>query len=267
MNTLDQRITSALTSDITSTDLATIIGEVEAAIVEAAKTAATVREQALDPILMPDPNKARAATEAASFNVARLKATLPRLKQRHREIETAEHVASWEADCDRVEVMRDAAAKKFAKYPELVAQIVDLLRDAEQVDKEVWRVNISAPSGPYRHLVAVECAARGIPAFSSSEPQISKGVQLPDYERSTQMAWPVRRPPDFSVIPAMVPHPGADWASEHRKRAEAIQCEHERTIAYYENMAKERAEREERAMSGAHVDVIGAMVCKPAGTP
>lgn len=76
-------------------------------------------------------------------------------------------------------------------------------------------------------------------------------------------------PPDFSVTPAMVPHPGADWASEHRKRAEAIRREHEHTIAYYENMAKERAEREERerAMSGAHVDVIGAMVCKPAGTP
>jgi hypothetical protein len=109
----------------------------------------------------------------------------------------------------------------------------------------------------------------GPSAFSSSEPQISKGVQLPDYERSTQMAWPVRPPPDFSVTPAMVPHPGADWASEHRKRAEAIRREHEHTIAYYENMAKERAEREERerAMSGAHVDVIGAMVCKPAGTP
>ena len=177
MNNLDQRIAELLTNtDAKSGDMAALIAEVDIAIVEAAKTAATVREQALDPILMPDPNKARAATEAASFNVARLKATLPRLKQRHREIETAEHVASWEADCDRVEVMRDAAAKKFAKYPELVAQIVDLLRDAEQVDKEVSRVNISAPSGPYRHLVAVECAARGIPAFSSSEPQISKGV-------------------------------------------------------------------------------------------
>jgi hypothetical protein len=162
---IETRITAALTpdTDITSSVIAALLADIEVATAEATAAAATVREQALDPIQTPDANRARTMMENAAFTVDRLKATLPRLKQRHPEIETAEHVASWEADCDRVEVMRDAAAKKFAKYPKLVAQIVDLLRDAEQVDKEVTRVNISAPSGPYRHLIAVECAARGLP--------------------------------------------------------------------------------------------------------
>jgi hypothetical protein len=150
--------------------------------------------------------------------------------------------------------MRDAAAKKFAKYPELVAQIVDLLRDAEQVDKEVSRVNISAPSGPHRHLVAVECAARGLPAFSSSEPQISKSVQLPDYEDSAATAWPVRRPPELTVTPAIVPHRGADWASEQGERAEAMRAEQKRLADFYAEQTRlqeDRVNGEERSRAAA----------------
>ena len=245
---LEKRIAAALSAeDIASSNLSALIAETEAAIVAAAATAAKINEAAMDPIAMPDANRAMAAIENAAFAVARLRAVLPRLQQRHQELEMAEHVAAWEADRDRVEVLRDAAAKNFAKYPELVAQIVDLLRDAEQVDKEVSRINGLAPPGPYRHLLGVECVARGLPAFSASEPQISKGVQLPDYEHSALMAWPVRRPPDLTVTPAMVAHPGADWASDQNQRAQTMRAENERRMNYYASMAQQREEREHAA--------------------
>ena len=118
------------------------------------------------------------------------------------------------------------------------------LREAQHVDREVSRINGSAPAGPYRHLRQVECVARGLPSFSFTEPPIARGVQLPDYERSNRMAWPVREQPSLPVTPAMVSHPGADWAAHQRERAEAIRREHERTIAYYDAMARQREERE-----------------------
>ena len=42
----------------------------------------------------------------------------------------------------------------------------------------------------------------------------------------------------------MVPHRGADWASEQGERAEARRAENERVMAYYETMARQREERE-----------------------
>jgi hypothetical protein len=245
--TLEQRVATALVADTTSANLAALIAETEAAITQADVTASAERTKALDPVLSPDAKAAREAMAAAEFDRDRLCTVLPRLQQRHQELEMAEHVAAWENDRDRVEVLRDAAAKNFAKYSELVAQIVDLLRDAEQVDKAVSCINGSAPPGPYRHLLGVECVARGLPAFSASEPQISKGVQLPDYEHSALMAWPVRCPPDLTVTPAMVAHPGADWASDQNQRAQAMRAENERRMKYYASMAQQREEREHAA--------------------
>jgi hypothetical protein len=51
----------------------------------------------------------------------------------------------------------------------------------------------------------------------------------------------------------MVPHPGADWAAHQSERAQAIRREHERTIAHYAAMARQREERKEyeRAMKAA----------------
>jgi hypothetical protein len=125
------------------------------------------------------------------------------------------------------------------------------------------------PAGVSLHLLGAELVARNLSSFSSADPSLAKELKIPDFERSNRMTYPPHRPPDWLNVMPVAYHPGADWAAHQSERAQAIRREHEHTIAYYENMAKERAEREERerAMSGAHVDVIGAMVCKPAGTP
>ncbi len=62
---LDKRIGDALTTVITSADLAALIEEVTAAADAADNAAKKVRKEALDPIAWPDPNKARAAVETA----------------------------------------------------------------------------------------------------------------------------------------------------------------------------------------------------------
>ena len=60
--TIEQRIAAALTAaDVTSTDLAGLIAEVEAAAQAADENAAKAREQALDPAVVVDTAKVGAA--------------------------------------------------------------------------------------------------------------------------------------------------------------------------------------------------------------
>jgi hypothetical protein len=52
-----------------------------------------------------------------------------------------------------VEARSDAAAETFARYPELVAEIVAILENAKSVDEKVHRVNAEAPAGEHRRLL------------------------------------------------------------------------------------------------------------------
>jgi hypothetical protein len=83
---------------------------------------------------------------------------------------------------------RDAAAKKFAKYPELVAELVDIFRDAEEADKDVSRINGSAPPGEHRRLRGVELTTRSLECFSRDNPPITDSAQFPEWENSGRMA-------------------------------------------------------------------------------
>jgi hypothetical protein len=82
-------------------------------------------------------------------------------------------------------------------------------------------------------------------------------LQLPDWERSARLAWPVPKPPLFS--PGMVPvmsHPGANWyeAMEARDRARAE--ESRRVLAFYAAQAKAREEHvAAEATEGADSDL------------
>ena len=99
--TLDQRIAAALTDDATSSDVEALAAEVETAVAQAEHEAVEARARALDPSIA-DPTEARAALADAEFAGDRLKAALPRLQARHREIDAAERYASWRASYDDV---------------------------------------------------------------------------------------------------------------------------------------------------------------------
>jgi hypothetical protein len=249
---LEQRIATVLAADdIKSSDLAALIVETEAAAAAADEVATKTREQALDPLISPDATKARAAMEAAAFTRDRLRTVLPRLQQRFSEVRAAEEYARWVVDYEQAEAKRDAAAEELkALYPEFVTKLVDLLLRIEEVDREVRRVTSAKPfdakeaNGDGRRLLETELAARGIKGFGLYDLQIIRDLKLPKFEPGGQLAWPPHRPIDWSSAVPMARHPGADWAVEREERARATRAEHERVIAHYDSMARQREERE-----------------------
>jgi len=244
--TLEQRIATALSSETTSDVVALLIAEVETAIVAADKAAEMEREKALDPLASPDAAKARASMEDAAFTRDRLRNVLPRLQARLTELHAAEYAARWEPDFEQVQAQRDELAQQYAGlYPKLAGQLVDLFERIEAVDKEVSRVNGSAPEGEHRRLRQTELVARGLDNFSRADPPIT--VQLADWTNSEKMAWPPPKPSlAVQVATSMTygSHPGASWWQESKERAQALRAEQERVAAFYEAQARRREERE-----------------------
>ena len=110
--TLEQRIVDALsTKEMTAEALAALVAETEAAIATAAKTAAGERIKALDPVLSPDPVRARKAMEDAAFAAERLRTQLPRLQKRYQQVADAEEYAAWATTFDRLKPKHAAAAR------------------------------------------------------------------------------------------------------------------------------------------------------------
>lgn len=125
---LERRIAAALvSSNITSVDLAALVGEVKSAITQADASAVTERARALDPALSPDPTKAREVRQKAEFSAARLRLTLPRLMQRQQDIEQQEYLARWQADFARLKVERDALATALSdNYQQFAVQLAGI---------------------------------------------------------------------------------------------------------------------------------------------
>ncbi len=243
--TLEERIATALSSDTASDVVAILIAEVETAIVAAVMPRACCAIP--DPLASPDAAKARASMEDAAFTRDRLRNVLPRLQARLTELQAAEYAARWEVDFTEVEARRDEWARKYAQYPKIVAQLVDILRGAEEIDQECSRVNGSAPPGEHRRLRQAELVARGLNNFSRDDPPISKAVVLPDWTNSEKMVWPPPQP-SLAVQVAMSmtfgQHPGDHWWQQREERTAALRAEQERVAAYYEEMARQREERE-----------------------
>jgi hypothetical protein len=223
--TLEQRIAAALADNkIDSSALATLIAETEAATADADKAAIQAREQALDPIASPDPTKARAAMEQASFTRDRLRNVLPRLQQHFKEVSSQEEYTRWVAGYEQIKIKRDAAAAELRTiYPEFASKLVDLLLRIEVVDREVVRVRSAKPfdakeaNGDGRWLVETELAARGLHSFGVHDHRILKDLQLPSFSEPTKLAWPPYRPVDWSSVVPVFRNAGADWASERER--------------------------------------------------
>lgn len=152
----------------------------------------------------------------------------------------------WTADRNRVAARRDAAAKHFREIPDIFDDLVDIFKLAAEADAEVARVNTSNPTGS-EPLSTVECYARGIPAFSRSQPSIISTTQLPQWSDSQRMVWPPPRVPmGVLVAEFMVPayHPGDRWHELQGARRAEQEAEAARTAAYYEQQERAKEERE-----------------------
>lgn len=112
--TLEQRIAAALTStDSTSSDLAALIAEVEAAAQAAAENATKTREEALDPATVIDAAKVGASLVTAELTLDRLRAALPRLQEQLKQVREREYAESWLNDYAAVKARRDAVAQQL----------------------------------------------------------------------------------------------------------------------------------------------------------
>jgi hypothetical protein len=153
---LESRVAAALTSDnMPSGDLEMLIGEVETTAAAFDTAAREQRERAVDILATPDAHAARERALTAELNRDRLRNAIPQLQAKQAAALRAEYHEKWLSKYRRVEAKRDAAAEKFARYPELAAEIRELLQSAEEVDREVSEVNGSAPDGEHRRLAKV----------------------------------------------------------------------------------------------------------------
>ena len=263
---VEQKISSALTNpNIGSADLMELIAEVAEAADTAEKSAAAEKEKALDLSASPEIDKAHETLVVAELTRDRLKAILPKLRNRLAEALATEQQARWLVDYQRVEKLRDQAADKFARqYPELLDNLVALLCEADEIDKGCARVNSSAPSGEHRRLDCVELTARGLNVFTRSQPSIAKTIQLPEWEQSSTLAWPPPQPPFAATYaaamkPSFAPRYSADWwkvveqdNAERRQIAERRAAQQQAAAAqaradYERTLLKNEEERERRA--------------------
>jgi hypothetical protein len=229
---LEKRIAATLgSSDATSTDLAALIAETEAAIIQAEATAEVERAKALDPVVSPDASEAREAMQAAEFSRDRLRTVLPRLQVRYEEIAAAEFLTQWRADYEVLKVKRDALAAELGElYPDFVTKIVALLGRVAANDAELFRLHQARPGGAGLHLLGAELTARGLEGFSREEPSITKELQLPDWANSAKMAWPPRQfdPALFAPVQGDPRRHSADWWQVKEEEARAQRERHER---------------------------------------
>jgi hypothetical protein len=154
-------------------------------------------------------------------------------------------LAKWRANYEALKPERDALAAELSElYPMFTTKIADLFVRIAVNDEKLSRLHQARPAGVSLHLLGAELVARNLSSFSSADPSLAKELKIPNFERSNRMTYPLHRPPDWLNVMPVAYHPGADWAAHQSERAEAIRREHERTIAYYEAVARQREERE-----------------------
>jgi hypothetical protein len=140
MNGLDRehRLSSAIDGAATSAELATLLREAEAAIVDAEQEAVRLRESAFDPQLAPDPVQARDQMESASLMAGRLRTLHARLLRRQGEVSAAERLANWRIQAADLKRERDDLALKLDEhYPAAIAKLVDLFTQMTALDAKL----------------------------------------------------------------------------------------------------------------------------------
>jgi hypothetical protein len=221
MSTIEKRIVAALSSDATSADVATMIAEVDAALLTAVDAAERERVRAYDPTV--DAEKARQSLADAQFARDRLRAASAALQRRLQELQAKEYSVRWHGEYEQIEAKCCALAEEVREiYPAVQSKIVDLLSRVKACDAEVGRINGSAPDGVRLRLHEVELVARNLEGFTRDEPSITNELRLPDWDQPRRLAWPPPRTPlgvlASQDLAAAVDHPGDNWWQRRDER-------------------------------------------------
>jgi hypothetical protein len=202
---LSKRIAAALSSDVSSAEVAALIVELVAAVSKSDEAAVAEHITGVDPLTSPGPGSGQIRLPPDDACYSRLRCALPSLQLRLAELQAAEYATAWEKNYERVRAQIEDAARKWTEYPKLIAQLVDIL-DTTALDQMVSRVNSSAPKGEQRRLHGVELTARNLQRFDRYHPSIARGVQLPELKHSYKMAWPPRPQALAAAYAALTAH-------------------------------------------------------------
>jgi hypothetical protein len=186
MTNLDERIAAAFADGATSSDVADLIAEAEAAAAASGEAAEAARTRALDPTLAAaDVAAARREMEDASFRRDRLHEAVRRLGERLREVKQVEEQARRRVAYDAALIERDKLAAELAEvYPPLAATLADLALRIARNDADIERVNTRRPDGA-AWIAGVEMIARQIENFNNTNsaviPRITRHLRLPAF--------------------------------------------------------------------------------------
>jgi hypothetical protein len=200
-----------------------------------------------------DPVAADHAQKALMLERQRLLLCIPRLEDKIRFAIRRDRRLSFEAVYRRTKAKVQEAAEKYAAYPDIIDELVDLFKMAKAVDAEVDEVNKNASAMGCEHLKHCEVLARNLPdgRHTREQPCISDTIVLPDWKQSNKQVWPPPRQSLGLLIAAASPpaaniaHTDRWYESQSEKRAE-IEAQNQMTAAYYQRVERERQEREAR---------------------
>jgi hypothetical protein len=254
---LEQKIASVLGGNDGdgSTDIAALIGEVEAAAAAADADAAKAREDALNPAVVIDVAAVSAAVTAAELTRDRLKAAVPRLQARWHEVALAESLAVWREDFEAVEGGLDELVAEFEdRYPKLVDELVSLMKRAAEVDRKVTYVLVNRPPGAQGYLESVEETVRG--KLTQSDVRICEMLRLPVLHRNggVPYAYPLPQPSlAVAVAGGIVPRhiDGSTWHKEIAERNARLLSDAAKSAAESEKRQAEREAREQKEIEAA----------------
>jgi hypothetical protein len=184
---LDDRIAAAFADGAKSDDVASLIGEVEAAAIAVGEMAERARSRALDPVLSaPDVAAARREMDDAEFRRDRMQVAVTKLGVRLSELRAQEEDHRRRLAYERARAERDKLAVELKDvYPALAARIADLAARVGANDREIVRINTRAMPDGLERLAAAELVARGLTAFVSGPnaiPRITTDLHLPAFE-------------------------------------------------------------------------------------
>jgi chromosome segregation ATPase len=199
MTNLDERIFSAFAVGATSSGVADLIAEVEAAVIAAGQEAEAARTRALDPALSAaDVAAARHEMESSFFNRDRMYEAVRRLGERLGEVKQQEEAARRRVAYDAALVERDKLAAELAEvYPSLAEKLADLAARVAANDAAIERVNQKLPDGK-KWLANAELMARQLKSFfdgTADIPRIAKHMRLPAFKYAglAPYTWPLAR--------------------------------------------------------------------------
>jgi hypothetical protein len=167
------------------------------------------RAREVDPAVVAPGAGGRA--EQSEIVARRLRTAVARLGELQMATVAREKAAAWRADADRVQAIRDQLADKFnSRYATVVQELVSLFTDMAACDREIDRINNSAPDAEgTRRLRKVEAVARGIDHAPGTS--IVETCQLPALlvgQYGAQQAWPAAKPNIAVQLLGMFPKTG-----------------------------------------------------------